>query len=509
MNESRRKFLKLVFSSSLASALSYTMFCNKPGEKKKHPNFIIFLSDDLGFGDLACYGNPIVKTPHIDAFANQGIRFTDCHSAGTVCSPSRAGLLTGRNPYRSGFYYIAGGESYLRREEKTIATILRDNGYDTCFVGKWHLSRFDRFNNQPNPGDHGFDHWFATAVNAFEGPNNPTKFYRNGKKVPETDGWYCDVIVKEAIDWMRNRTNPEKPFFLLVCSHEPHTPLVPPEKYSEMYDNPDVDELEKTIHYGGVERPNKKIIQNKKYYYGTVTQLDAAFGDLMRGIDELKLTENSLVFFTSDNGPETPVNLQESRGEWDDPIRDRCFGTPGQYRGMKRFTYEGGHRIPGIMRWPGIIKPGSISDEFINGTDIFPTLSELANIHVHADKTIDGASIIPVFSNGKIKRNIPQCWFFPACSDAYDYIPQMAMRIDQYSLLGWFNQKKSTERFMDWLKKAQLIKFELYDLNSDIQQQKDISADKPEIMQSMIPKMKVLWENIQAEGPYLLNWKAK
>ena len=121
MNESRRKFLKLVFSSSLVSALSYTMFCNKPGEKKKHPNFIIFLSDDLGFGDLACYGNPIVKTPHIDAFANQGIRFTDCHSAGTVCSPSRAGLLTGRNPYRSGFYYIAGGEAYLRREEKTIA----------------------------------------------------------------------------------------------------------------------------------------------------------------------------------------------------------------------------------------------------------------------------------------------------------------------------------------------------------------------------------------------------
>ena len=150
MNESRREFLKVVFSSSLMSVLPYTMFCKRSGEEKKQPNFIIFLADDLGFGDLACYGNPIIKTPHIDAFANQGIRFTDCHSAGTVCSPSRAGLLTGRNPYRSGFYYIAGGDTYLRRDEKTIASILRDNGYDTCFVGKWHLSRFDRSNNQPN-----------------------------------------------------------------------------------------------------------------------------------------------------------------------------------------------------------------------------------------------------------------------------------------------------------------------------------------------------------------------
>lgn len=509
MNESRRKFLKLVFSTSLAALSPKLMFCNSLNHKRKQPNFIIFLSDDLGFGDLACYGNPIIRTPHLDAFAKQGIRFTDCHSAGTVCSPSRAGLLTGRNPYRSGFYYIAGGGAYLRREEKTIASILKDNGYDTCFAGKWHLSHFDRSNNQPNPGDHGFDHWFATSVNAFEGPRNPTKFFRNRKKVQEVDGWYCDVIVRESLEWLKNRPDPEKPFFLFISSHEPHTPIAPPDNYTKMYENPGVDELEKTIQYGRVERPAKEISQNKKYFYGTVSQLDAAFGDLMKGIDELQLTENSLVFFTSDNGPETPVNLQESKGEWDDPIRDRCFGTPGQYRGMKRFTYEGGHRIPGILRWPGRVEPGSISDEFINGTDILPTLCELAKIQVPADRTIDGASITQIFSGGKIQRDIPQCWFFPAHSDAYGYIPQMAMRINQYSLLGWFTHKKSDERYMDWLKKAKLTKFELYDLTADKQQHKDISADKPEIMKSMIPQMKALWENIQDEGPYLRNWKAK
>jgi len=509
MNESRRAFLKFMAASGLAAVSPHFLSCNSLGRKKKQPNFIIFLADDLGYGDLGCYGNPIIQTPHIDAFAKQGVRFTDCHAAGTVCSPSRAGLLTGRNPYRSGFYYIAGGGAYLRPEEKTIASLLRDNGYDTCFTGKWHLSHFDRSNNQPNPGDHGFDHWFATSVNAFEGPQNPEKFFRNGEKVPIVDGWYCDAIVRESLDWLKNRPDPNKPFFLFISSHEPHTPLAPPENYSNMYANRGTDELEKTIQYGRVERPDREISQNKKYYYGTVSQLDAAFGNLMNGIDELNLTEKSLVFFTSDNGPESPVNKQESKGEWDDPIRDRCFGTPGQYRGMKRFTYEGGHRIPGILRWPGRAVPRSTSDQFINGTDILPTLCELADIPVPADRTIDGSSITKILSGGTIQRDIPQCWFFPAHSDAYGYIPHMAIRINQYSLLGWFLEKEPGERYMDWLKRAELISFELYDVTVDEQQQKDVSADKPELLKIMIPQMKALWADIQKEAPYLSNWKAK
>jgi arylsulfatase A len=238
MDESRRAFLKFIAASGLAGTAPYFLSCTSSAAKKKPPNFIIFLADDLGYGDLGCNGNPIIQTPHIDAFATQGIRFTDCHAAGTVCSPSRAGLLTGRNPYRSGFYYIAGGGAFLHPEEKTIASLLKENGYDTCFTGKWHLGHFNRDRSQPNPGDHGFDHWFATAVNAFEGPRNPTTFYRNGTKIPQVDGWYCDAIVRESLDWLRNRPDPEKPFFLFVSSHEPHTPLSPPEHFGrfELYD---------------------------------------------------------------------------------------------------------------------------------------------------------------------------------------------------------------------------------------------------------------------------------
>jgi len=508
MIESRREFLKYVLASGLASVSAPAMFCSSLNIKGKPPNFIIFLADDLGYGDLGCYGNPIIQTPHIDAFAKQGISFTDCHSAGTVCSPSRAGLLTGRNPWRSGFYYIAGGGAYLRPEEKTIASNLKDNGYDTCFTGKWHLSHFNRNKTQPDPGDHGFDHWFATPVNAFEGPQNPTSFYRNGTKVPDVDGWYCDAIVRESLDWLRNRPDPEKPFFLFVSSHEPHTPLAPPEQFSNRYDTPRIDKQEKTIPYGGVERPAREISQNKKYYYGTVSQLDAAFGALMQGLDDLRLSDNSLVFLTSDNGPESPVNMQESKGEWDDPIRDRCFGTPGLFRGMKRFTYEGGHRIPGVMRWPDRIKAGSYSDGFVNGTDILPTICEAAGIEIPRDRTLDGTSIIPLFSGRSMQRENPQCWFFPAHDDAYGYIPQMAMRIDQYTLLGWFSEKKAGERYMDWIKRAELTSFELYDLRSDEEQQKDISTEKPELLNRMIPRMKTLWAEIQAEGPYHENWKA-
>ncbi len=212
------------------------------------PNIVIFLADDLGYGDLGCYGNPINLTPHIDRLALEGTRFTDFHSAGTVCSPSRASLLTGRHPYRLGFYYILGGGAHLQRKEITIATLLRQAGYDTCFVGKWHLTQLDRpGSGTAFPEEHGFDHWFGTTVNAFEGPDNPQKFLRNGTKVGPIGQWYCDAIVAEAADWLESRPEPRKPFFLYVSSHEPHTPIIPPEAYANRFDNEDVERLEDSI----------------------------------------------------------------------------------------------------------------------------------------------------------------------------------------------------------------------------------------------------------------------
>ena len=464
------------------------------------PNVVIFLADDLGYGDLACYGNPIIHTPHIDQLANEGVRLTDCHSAGTVCSPSRASLLTGRTPYRSGFYSIAGQPkgSHLRKDEITLATLLKKRGYDTCFVGKWHLGKFE---GQPNPGDHGFDHWFATEVNAFDGPESPGKFVRNGEKVGETEEWYCDAIVKEASEWIANRPDSAKPFFLLVCAHEPHTPIHPPESYSKIYENARVEALESAIDYGQVHRPiDRTIDENKKYYYGTVTQLDDAFGRLMKSLDDLGKRDESIVIVTSDNGPETPVTVEESNSEWQDPIRDRCFGTPGPWQGMKRYVFEGGHRVPGIVRWPGTIEPGTISSELINGTDWLPTVCEAAGVPIPEDRKIDGVNAVAALKGQPVGRPIPACWMFPANYDSR-YLPNMAMRDGNKVLIAWFEPKRMDQGTSKWIRTTSLERFALYDLEIDRSQAYELSDKQPKELARIKGKMKTLWSDIQKEAP--------
>jgi arylsulfatase A len=476
--------------------------------EKKDPNILIFLTDDLGYGDLGCYGNNIISTTNIDELASEGIRFTDFHAGGTVCSPSRASLLTGRHPYRIGFYYILGGGAHLPSTEVTLPTLLRNAGYRTFFAGKWHLTQFDNPKvDQPDPGDHGFDHWFATVLNAFDGPESPGKFWRNGKPVGELNDWYCNLIVDEAIAWLDSVGVDEKPFFMEICTHSPHTPINPPESYSEKYDNERVDKLEDQVSYGFVPRPEKDIGDNKKYYYATVEQLDDAFGRLMESLDELGLSDNTMVIFTSDNGPEYPVNLMESKGEWDDPIRDKCFGTPGPLRGMKRFTYEGGHRVPGIIRWPGQAEPGIVSDALINGTDLLPTICNLLDIPVPADRAIDGENMLQAFRGQSQERSGPVVWSTPV--HEYEFVPPMTLRDGDFLLVGFFTRKEPEELWMDWIKTCKPESYALYNLKEDISQQNDIAGDNPQKVAELSEKMKNMWLDIQKDSPVWPNWKAR
>ena len=495
-----KNLFALLFSASL-------LFLGGCKEERSRPNIIVFLADDLGYGDLGCYGNPIIKTPHIDQFARQGVRLTDCHSGGTVCSPSRSALLTGRNPYRSGFFYIQGKNAHLRDEEVTIAEMLRDQGYETSFWGKWHLSSLEKNKrDEPGPGDQGFDYWMGTTLNAFEGPEHPRKFILNGTPLGEVDGWYCDVIVDRAGDWLQSKRDKEKPFFMFLSTHEPHTPIAPPEKYSKLYDNSGVDALEQTIQYGRVARPEQDISRNKKDYYGTVSQLDDAFGRLMNTLKELGLEENTLVIFTSDNGPETPVTLEESLGNWEDPIRDFCFGTPGVLRGMKRFPYEGGHRVPGIVRYPGVIPAGTESDVLFNGTDLLPTIAELTQAPLPTDRPIDGTNAFAAFLNKEVNRDASAIWFYPNHEDTYFRMPQISMRKDDYTLIVWLPEKQDSLDLEKWMATNDPLKFELYDLSKDLSQVQDLSAKHPEVVTSMRHEMISLWREMRDEG---LSKKAK
>jgi len=354
--------------------------------------------------------------------------------------------------------------------------------------------------NQPGPGDQGFDYWMGTTVNAFDGPKNAKKFILNGEPVGEVVGWYCDIIVDKAGLWLEQKRDKNKPFFMYVCSHEPHTPIAPPASFSEPYENDSIDALEKNVKYGGVKRPEKDISKNKSAYYGTVTQLDAAFGRLMQKLEDLGLEENTVVILTSDNGPESPVSMEESLGLWEDNSRDFCFGTPGEFRGMKRFPYEGGHRVPCIVRYPKVIAKGTESDVLFNGTDILPTLARLADAEIPPDRPIDGVDAFNAFLNKEVSRMASTIWFYPNHEDSYFRMPQMSMRSGDYTLLGYLPETDDPADLPNWMADNDPVRFELYNITTDASQSKDISKEHPDVVASMKVEMIELWREMKTEG---------
>ncbi len=200
------------------------------------PSIVLVLCDDLGYGDLGCYGSPVIRTPNLDRFAQEGVRFTDCYAAAPVSSPSRAGMLTGRVPDRLGVYHWipAGNVMHLRREETTFARILKGAGYATCHAGKWHCN--GKFNSpeQPQPSDHGFDHWFSTQNNAEPSHADPANFVRNGTPAGPLKGNSSTLIASEAISWLKG-LRAGQPFCLFVCFHASHEPVATDSEFSSMY----------------------------------------------------------------------------------------------------------------------------------------------------------------------------------------------------------------------------------------------------------------------------------
>ncbi|MCC9604697.1 sulfatase [Blastopirellula sp. JC732] len=448
--------------------------------KEDRPNFLVILCDDLGYGDLGCYGNQTIQTPNLNVLAKQGMRLTACYSSAPVCSSSRAGLMTGRTPSRIGVYdwIPAGNVMHVRQSEKTVASLLQDAGYDTCHVGKWHLNGKFNSDQQPQPGDQGFNHWFSTQNNAAPTHENPNNFVRNGKAVGEQQGYSCQVVADEAIQWLKTGRDADKPFFAFVCFHEPHEPIASP------------DEL--VTHYGDAKKKGEAL------YYANVENMDRAVGRLMKAVDELKLTDNTFVFFTSDNGPET---LDRYPSAW------RSHGSPGPLRGMKLHIYEGGIRVPDIVRFPGHIKPGAESDEPICGLDILPTLCELAGVAAPTDRALDGASFAKSLQGEKVDRPAPLFWhYYNAIGPA-----KVAMRVGDWKLVAHVDlgTKKAGGNFRPELsqaiKQAKLSTLELYNLNDDLAEKHDLAAEKPELVARMKKQLQAKYDAVLTEAP---DWEA-
>jgi uncharacterized sulfatase len=359
------------------------------------PNIIIIYCDDLGYGDLGCYGNRVIRTPNVDRLASEGMMLTDYYACNAVCAPSRAGLLTGRYPFRTGIIgnpYPADSPLMRRLERKiayiftplgsvdlhekfvadglsdkeiTIAEALKAAGYRTAMLGKWHLGDFSK---QPefNPLRHGFDQYLGLP---HSNDMEPCPLYQNEKMLEADVGTnqarLTGMYTKEALGFIEK--SKESPFFLYFAHTFPHQPLYASEKFA------------------GKSKAGK--------FGDAVEEIDWSVGEIIKKLQELKIEENTIIFFTSDNGP------------WFE-------GSPGVFRGRKGQSHEGGFRVPFIVKWPGYITPGSVSSEPIVNLDIFPTLLSLAGIEHLSDRIIDGKNIGELLSGRNPKSPHETIYFY-------------------------------------------------------------------------------------------------
>ena len=433
----------------------------------KRPNFLMILLDDSGWTDLGCYGSNI-DTPNIDRFARQGMRFTDCHSAAPNCSPSRTGLLTGRTPSRVGMYsYIPSNHPmHLPASEITVARLLRDAGYRTGHFGKWHVSRL--LSDQPQPVDHGFEYSLGTDNNASPSHHNPDNFIRNGRKVGRLEGYSCQLVVDETIHWLDtiDAGKSESPFFACVWFHEPHTPIASPPGLVQKY-----------------RQRNPKLNNRTATYYANIENVDLAVGRLLRRIDELGLADDTMIFLTSDNGP---LNDWSKQG----------------LRGRKSHVWEGGHRVPGIFRWPGRIEAGSVNETPICGVDYLPTVCDIAGVPLPANRKLDGTSIWPALQGRPVDRNVPLYWFF------YRLLPAVAMRDGDWVLIANTTDAERPKTHalvaadMPHIKNTRLKDFELYNLKSDRMQESNLATAEPATLERLKRRLVRFHENVVEEGPF-------
>lgn len=450
----------------LLPLLLAVMFCCIPALAAAHPNVVIIMADDLGYGDVGVYGSAI-RTPNIDRLAREGLRLTDYYCAAPNCSPSRAGLLTGRTPSRIGIYdYIdPGSPMHLPPGEVTIAEMLKPLGYATCHVGKWHLSSWARAPEaplaSPTPGEQGFDYWFAVDNNAVPSHLDPTNFIRNGENLGELKGYSCQLVADEAIAWLRKRKDVEQPFYLNVWFNEPHKKIASPTDIIETYDGIDKDDA---------------------HYFANVTNMDDAVGRILSGIDEIGERHNTLVIFTSDNGP------------W-------RKASSGGLRAQKSSLYEGGIRVPGIIRWPAVIAASRESNVPVGAVDVLPTLADILELEIGEERVIDGQSVLPLLKGEPFARTKPLFWLF------YKSTPMCVLRKGNLSLAGnpATTYRSPSHPFdqtdFDYLKRATMEKFELYDLSRDPGQMEDVSAQFPKIVQELAEMMNSIHAEVIDQGP--------
>ena len=445
-------------------------------EDSQRPNVVILLADDLGSSDIGAYGGP-VQTPAIDSLAADGARFETFYSGCAVCSPSRATLMTGRQHIRTGVYnwiYDQTQKTHLLEREVTIAEILKEAGYATAHVGKWHLGLpFDAHSNyKPTPADHGFDYWLATPNNAEPSHHNPVNFIRNGTALGKIDGYACQIVADEAIDWLDNHRAPDAPFFLNVWFHEPHQKIAAPETIVAKYQGP-----EQSI---GLPEAQAKIAG---LYSATIDNMDQAISRLLAKLEAIAPKEDTLIIFASDNGSY---------------LQNRNSGL----RGQKGVNWEGGIRVPGIFYWPGTIPSGKTIETPGGLVDVLPTLCDLLSLDRPKNRHLDGTSLAPLLLGRPNDFNRPQPFYW----HVHRSKPIVAIRDGEYSLIAYRDNEalpltnRTEEAWIPLIREGGYQGYELYHLSEDPRQTMDLASHYPEKLQELKRKMLEINASVMADG---------
>lgn len=444
------------------SVLAFILLISSCGDKKtkddtpneRPPNVIIVITDDQGYGDLGHTGNPIIKTPAIDKFSKEAVNLTNYH-VGTTCAPTRAGLLTGRNCNRNGVWHTIMGASILNKEEVTLANVFNKNGYSTGMFGKWHLG-----DNHPFlPHERGFDEAFyhggggvGQTPDYWNNDYFDDSYFRNGE--PEKKEGYCtDVWFNEALKFIADKK--EEPFLCYLSLNAPHGPYNVPEKYYNIYkDEKDIDEVQKR-------------------FYGMITNIDDNFSSLLKKLETLGIAENTIVIFTTDNGT--------ARGYSTNKETEEKTGYNANMRGTKGSEYDGGHRVPMIIRWP---KGGLSGGEKLNGltahVDVLPTLAKLTGQSFSSTKTMDGTDISDYLLG---KREVPK----------------RTLVTDTQRVPWPIKDKNSCVMDGDW----RLVKGkELYNLSQHPGQEINLADQYPDRVAEMNGFYNTWWEDVIKETKY-------
>lgn len=430
--QTRREFLrKMGFAAASASGLSVFSGCASAGPERKlkgkKPNIVVIISDDMGYADIGCQGCKDIPTPNIDSIARKGVRFTNGYVSCPVCSPTRAGLATGRYQQRFGHEFNTGPPPGGLREqvglpltEVTIADVLKSAGYVTGAVGKWHLGMAPHF----HPFKRGYDEFFGflhgghSYIDPGLGTFNP--ILRGTEPVDEKE-YLTDAFSREAVAFVERHS--KEPFFLYLAYNAVHTPMQTPERYKNSFKH--------------ITEPKRRI------YAGMLTAMDEGIGKLLAKLRELNLEKDTLLFFINDNGGPTPAN-----GSRNTPLR-----------ATKGTMYEGGIRVPFMVQWPGRLKAGSTYDKPVISLDILPTAAAAAGAELPSGRKLDGVNLLP-YLTGEKKQS-------------------------PHEALFWRSGQNHAARKGDWKLVKMGDQTGLYNLASDISESKDLKTEKPDVLKEM------------------------